>query len=126
MKPALPKPLVKPVPTNLTAEEEYRLTGSISGDNLVKALDALLTVEKIDDVIGGLGDITSQLPDEGFLDEAIDLIRNVIRNTRSKDVKSALGYVAEKLDDLQGTQHRATEYALDVANKLKEGWGNEV
>jgi len=65
--------------SSMTAEEEYRLTGTVTGERLEKLLDCALLVENLDSVAGCIREASTYYPDDDFL---YDTIRDMTRLTR--------------------------------------------
>jgi hypothetical protein len=103
----------------LTPEEEYRLTGTLSGDNAVLALDAKEAMDALDpvDIAGEVREAMSQYPDEDFLEHIVDRIHDLIKNVRGAN-KETLQGVLEALHDAQMCQMYATEYGMEKLNGL--------
>ncbi len=103
--------------TNLTASEELRLTGAVTGERLEKLLDCEAQVEKLDDVGTHIDEAISQLPEEDFIEEhkqRLMKLRNRLRGTNREELDSILG----DLEDLISEVTNAADYGrseLDCA-----------
>lgn len=53
--------------TNLTASEELRLTGAVTGERLEKLLDCEVRVEAVDGIGAHIDEALAQFPKEDFI-----------------------------------------------------------
>ena len=103
--------------SNLTNREAYSQYGKLTDERM----EALFEVESaIDNLSGGecyVQEAIAQFPDEDFLEVVIENLQATYKKLRG-DNKENLKEVIESLEDLQISQARATEYAVEELNKL--------
>lgn len=101
--------------TNLTASEELRLTGAVTGERLEKLLDCEAQVEKLDDVGTHIDEALAQFPKEDFIGEHKKRLL-VLRNKLRGDRRAELDEILEALDDLAGEITNSADYGREELN----------
>jgi hypothetical protein len=93
--------------SNLSFAEFYRLNGVVTPERAEQAIAALEEVPQYEEARDRLGSVAGFFPDEDFLDEALDLARDLVKNCKGSNVKVAVDLLAN-LEQLQTTvgQHR--------------------
>lgn len=104
------------VSSNASAEEEYRLTGAVTGDRLVELLNIAVVSAETDSVDAYISDAMAQYPAEDFLEELKKSLLALRKNLRG-DNRETLGFIIEELDDLALTTFQATDCGRDELNK---------
>lgn len=97
------------VPSNFSAEEEYRVTGTVTGDRLVALLDAHANADRYDSIEAHMQEAYDQFPDEDFLEGHKQRLIDLRRNLRGAN-REALDRIIEALDDLAMTTFYAADY----------------
>lgn len=105
--------------SNMTAEEMYRATGTLSREKIEELLDAEAKLTQVKNIEGHLVD-AHQFPNEDFLAGVTDKVRQVFERVHGENKKDLL-HVIEMLDDIGMCTLNASQYgreelkqALDV------------
>lgn len=101
---------------NLTPEEEYRLTGQVTGENLEELLDVYQDNRDMDGVDDKIEEAMAQFPAEDFLSDAISELHEIAKRLRGQNKEDLLG-VIESLDDIAQCTFNASDYGRDELRK---------
>lgn len=107
--------------TNLTAEEHYRLHGTLRESDIEHVLQREAAFGDLD----GLDDMIQEgivsYPDEDFLADIIHGARTLAKRLRGADRTSFLA-VVESMEALQQTTYHSTEYGIEELRKAKKAY----
>lgn len=105
--------------SNMCAEEEYRLTGTLCHKSIEYVLDETAKVQKYRDSLytieAKIEEAQAQLPQEDMLSEPLTQLKKLLGTVRG-DNKVALASVIEKLEEIASETIRATEYGNSELN----------
>lgn len=105
--------------SNCTAEEELRLTGTVTGERLNNLLDQETQLTALKDVAPHIQEALGQFPAEDFLEEHKTRLVMLAKNMRGAN-KEALQAIIETLDDISMTTFYASDYG---SNELRQALG---
>lgn len=100
------------ITSNTTAEEEYRLTGSVTGIRLEQLLDDSLRLSKILNAEDYIQEATSSFPNEDFLSSITESLYSISKNVRGTN-KDDILRVIESLTDLEISVTNDSEYGRE-------------
>ena len=104
--------------TNLTASEELRLTGAVTGERLEKLLDCEVRVEAVDGIGAHIDEALAQFPGEDFIEEHKKRLL-VLRNKLRGDRRAELDEILEALDDLSSEITNSADYGREELNQAR-------
>lgn len=102
--------------SNITAQEEFRLTGTVSGERLNGLLERSDALEKLDGLDAHIYEANGQYPAEDFLSDVIERLHNLAKRLRGDNKAELLG-VIEALDDIGQTTFYASDYGRSELRK---------
>lgn len=101
---------------NLTAEEEFRLTGTLSPAKIEELLDTSAEVGYIKGIDAHIEEAMGQFPAEDFLSDTISRLHEFARRLRGQNRSDLLGII-ESIDDLAQLTFNAADYGRDELKK---------
>lgn len=107
------------VPHNATAEEEYRLTGKVTGERLERLLDRSEALSRLSDMDALIEEGMSQYPSEDFLFDAIERLHELAKRLRGDNKETLIGII-ESLDDIAQTTFYDADYGRGELKKALE------
>ena len=93
---------------NITAEEEFRLTGQVTGERLQVLLKYSEAASKFSDLGGKIQEAYAQFPAEDFLSEIESRLHELAKRLRGNNKEELLGII-ESLSDVAQCTFYATE-----------------
>lgn len=105
--------------SNITAKEEFRLTGTVSGDRLDELLDRSEALDKLEGLDAHIEEAKCQYPAEDFLSGITDRLHELAKRLRGDNRQEVLGII-EALDDIGQTTFYASDYGRSELGKALE------
>lgn len=105
--------------SNLTAEEHYKLNGTIREKDLEVIFEAPINQTSLEDAKAYIDEASSQYPVEGFLQAHKERLSTLLKNLRG-DNRKTLESIIEDLDTLAMSTYHESEYGRDELRKAKE------
>lgn len=102
--------------TNLTCREEFRLTGSVTGERLSYLLDREDLLKCFSGVDVHINESFGGFPKEDFLEDIKNRLYGLRNNLRGNN-KDTLNSIIESLDDLAQTTLYESEYSRSELNE---------
>ena len=105
---------------NITAEEEFRMAGQVTGDRLQELLKYSEAASKFDDLESKVREAYAQYPAEDFLSDIKARLHELAKRLRGQNKEELLGII-ECLSDVDQCTFYATECGtteLDDALKI--------
>jgi hypothetical protein len=106
--------------SNATAEEEFKLTGTLRSSSIESLLDGAAALESYEGIEAHISEAMGQYPAEDFTSELAQRMLNLAKRLRG-DNKAEMLAIIESLDDMAQCRFNASEYgrselqaALDV------------
>lgn len=96
-------------PFTLTADENYRINGVLTTDQIEELLKAGDLVENLSDIACNIIEALTQYPEKDFLQQCIDDIKEVSDRLCKGDNKDDLERVIQDLYDLQSQITHSSE-----------------
>lgn len=103
----------------MTQEEYFRHYETLPKEEIEKLLDIADEVENIRAMKQTLSEVRASLPYEGVLDPVVELLQKLKHNTRSKDIKDAVGFIIDRVNEIANELYHDAEYARSEINE----WG---
>ena len=102
--------------SNLSREEEFRLTGTLRRESIDELLDASSRLEALGGVDAHIEEALAQYPAEDFLEGVKQRLGALMKNVRGAN-KDELQGIIEALDDIAQTTFYAADYGRDELRK---------
>lgn len=103
----------------LTAEEQFRLNGELTREQIGELLDSAAALESAQSAGCYIEEARSQYPSEDFLETAMELVREIQAHVRGENADRIKRLMAE-LEERQSEIGRATEYGREQCEKALE------
>lgn len=97
--------------STLTADEYYRLNGTLDPSRIEALLSLSGLMNVIYDVDCSISEAKAQFPEEDFLSPMIERMQAFSKNMRGPNREAMLRLI-EQAEEIQSSTHRATEYGL--------------
>lgn len=102
--------------SSMTAEEEFRMNGTLSGQRVSELLDASAQLESIKDIDACIEEARAQYPAEDFLASFKDRLGQLVNNLRGDNKEKGKALMAS-IEDIEMTTFYAADYGRKELNK---------
>lgn len=111
--------------TYLTPEEEFRITGSITGKNAIELLEVHPMYESLTESLdGNLNDALASMVDESGvepLDDVISRLQELVKRLRGNN-KEELQEIVAALEEAKYTLVQSGEYGIECLQKISKAY----
>lgn len=101
--------------SNLTNEELFRLTGTLPKERIEELLDKSKVDVKA--ALDYISESSRYFPDEGFLSDLSNKIRNIVDDMRKSENKTRLENILAYIDDYEMQIFYESEEGMDLLHK---------
>jgi hypothetical protein len=98
-----------PTTNHFTAEEEFRITGTLCPSKIVKILDQNALAQDVIDVDANIQEAMGSFPEEDFMKPVVDKLRSMIRNSNGNN-REQLIQLAEIVDSVSQEVFNSADY----------------